>query len=163
MVEKLSGAAVQEISLDVLVKFVGARSKPSWALRSSHVVVDDDFDTYATWALSDKKIAGLRPPMCRTIFFCRKMRIHGIFWCICNHYDFTTPNIPKCCSICYRLAIIWKGSCWDLQFVFGGVGVLGDRDLYQSKAHPRLPNTSQYKVLLYLLQFGRNYIVKLWP
>ena len=32
---------------------------------------------------------------------------------------------------------------------------------HESKAYPWLPNTSQYKVLLYLLPFGRNSDVKL--
>ena len=41
--------------------------------------------------------------------------------------------------------------------------VLGGWNLYQSKAHPRLPSTSHYKVLLYLTPFGRNSYVKLWP
>ena len=40
--------------------------------------------------------------------------------------------------------------------------VLGRWDLYQSKAHPRLPNTSHYKILLYLPPFGGNSNVKLW-
>ena len=39
--------------------------------------------------------------------------------------------------------------------------VLGRWDLYQSKAHPQFPNTSQYKVLLYLLPLGRNSNAKL--
>ena len=29
------------------------------------------------------------------------MRMHWIFWCICNYYDITTPINSKCCSICY--------------------------------------------------------------
>ena len=34
------------------------------------------------------------------------MWINWIFRCICNYYDFTTPINSKCCSICYRLAVI---------------------------------------------------------
>ena len=41
------------------------------------------------------------------------------------------------------------------------MGVLVRWDLHQSKARPRLPTASQYKVLLYLPPFGPN--VKLWP
>jgi len=37
---------------------------------------------------------------------------------------------------------------------------LDDQTLNQSKSHPRLPKTSQYKVLLYLLPFGCNSDVK---
>ena len=90
------------------------------------------------------------------------MRIHWIFWCICNYYyDFTTPPNSKCCSICYRLAAIWRGSFWDPNL--RSQVVLRGRDLYQSKAHPRLPITSKYKVLPYLPSFGRNSNVKLCP
>ena len=32
----------------------------------------------------------------------------------------------------------------------------GEWDLYSSKAHPRLPKTSQHNVLRYLPSFGRN-------
>ena len=39
-------------------------------------------------------------------------------------------------------------------------GESGGCDLYQSKAHQRLPITSKYKGLLYLLPFGRNSNVK---
>ena len=47
--------------------------------------------------------------------------------------------------------------------ILSGKGLLGGggRDLYQSKAHPRLPNTSQYKVLLNLPTFIWNSNVKL--
>ena len=46
------------------------------------------------------------------------MQIHLIFWCTCNYYDFTKPINSKFCSICHRLAVIWKGSfggfpIWD--------------------------------------------------
>ena len=41
-------------------------------------------------------------------------------------------------------------------------GVLGCWDLYQSKAHPRLPHISQYKVLLYLTPFGRTLNREFW-
>ena len=61
--------------------------------------------------------------------FCNQqilMRIHRIFWCICNYYEFTTPITTKCCSICRRLAAIPMPS-YDLpppQFEppFGGLG-----------------------------------------
>ena len=33
-------------------------------------------------------------------------RIHWIFWCIWNYFDFTTPTNSKCCSNCYRSAVI---------------------------------------------------------
>ena len=42
-------------------------------------------------------------------------------------------------------------------------GVLAGWDAHQTKAHPRLPNTSQYNVLLYLPTFGRNSNIKLDP
>ena len=73
------------------------------------------------------------------------MRIDWIFCGICNYFDFTTPLNSKCCSICYRLTVI-----------LGAYTVIWDRDLCQWKAIPRLPNTSLYKVLLYLSLFGRN-------
>ena len=43
----------------------------------------------------------------------------------------------------------------------GVKAVLAGWDLHQSKSHPRLPNTSQYKGLLYLPPFCRNSNVKL--
>ena len=88
------------------------------------------------------------------------MRIYWIFWCICNQFDFTTPFSSKCCSICNRLAVIQRGSFGYPQFR-GIRGALSGWRLCQSKAHPRLPNSSQYKVLLYLPPFGRNSNVKL--
>ena len=42
---------------------------------------------------------------------------------------------------------------------FGGLAGCG---LYQPRAHPRFPNTSQYKILLYLQPYGRNSNVTLW-
>ena len=36
--------------------------------------------------------------------------------------------------------------------------VLADGNFCQSKSHPWLPNTCQYKVLPYLPPFGRNYV-----
>ena len=62
-------------------------------------------------------------------------------------------------------ATVWPyfegGVLGDPQFGgFGLLGVVTGRELRQLKAHPRLPNTSQYKVLLYLLPFGRNSNVK---
>ena len=122
------------------------------------------------------------------------------------YYDSTSPISSKCCSICYRLAIVQRGSFRDPQFGGWGVsgvgcvtneshttsqfrlninicvichrlelfqrescvhhvavkGELAGRDLRQSKAHTRLPNISQHKVLLYLVPpFGRNSNVKL--
>ena len=77
-------------------------------------------------------------------------------------YDFTTPTNSKCCSMCYFLAVIWRGNFGGLQ-ICGVWGVKG-RELRQSKGRQRLPDTAQYKVLLYLQPFGRNYFnVKLWP
>ena len=38
------------------------------------------------------------------------MGINWIFWCTCNYYDFTTPITSKCCSMCYRLAVNYRGS-----------------------------------------------------
>ena len=49
------------------------------------------------------QIVGLWPPMCWEIFFILKtlVRIHWIFWCICNYYDFTTPIhlLPVGCNL----------------------------------------------------------------
>ena len=39
---------------------------------------------------------------------------------------------------------------------FRGFGELRGRELRPPKDHPRLPNTSHYKVLLYPPPFGRN-------
>ena len=41
-------------------------------------------------------------------FFTREtlMRIHLIFWCSCNNYDFTTPFNSKCFSMCFLLGVI---------------------------------------------------------
>ena len=47
--------------------------------------------------------------------------------------------------------------------ILGVRGELAPWDLHQSKAHPRFPNTSKYKVLLYLPPYGRNSDVKLGP
>ena len=41
--------------------------------------------------------------------------------------------------------------------ILGVGGVLGGWDLYQSKVHPRLRTTSQYKVLLYAPPFCGNF------
>ena len=71
------------------------------------------------------------------------------------------PISSKCCSIYYRLAVIKRG-LFEIQ-ILGVGGVLACWDVYQSKAHPRLPNISQCKVLLYLPPFGWNFNVKLWP
>ena len=43
------------------------------------------------------------------------------------------------------------------------MGELWYRELRQSKAHPRLPNASNYKVLLYLPPFCRISNIKCWP
>ena len=89
------------------------------------------------------------------------MQIRWIFWCICNYYDFTTPINSKCCSICFRLAVAWRGSFWDphcgVRRVLWGLGFEPTESLY-----PRLPNNSHYKVLLYLPPFGRDSNVNLW-
>ena len=57
-----------------------------------------------------------------------------------------------------------KGEFWDPRLVMVVVmEVLAGWDyLHHLKAHPRLPNTSQNKVLLYLPTFGRNSNVKFW-
>ena len=44
--------------------------------------------------------------------------------------------------------------------ILGVRGVSAGWDLHQLKAHTRLRNTSQYKVLLYLLPFGHNSNIK---
>ena len=49
-------------------------------------------------------------------------------------------------SICHRMVVIWRGSFGSP--ILGAWGRLGIRQLHQSKA--RLPNASQYNVLLYL-------------
>ena len=69
-----------------------------------------------------------------------------------------TPINSKCCYIWYRLAVI---SSRKLCAPCGEE--LGGWELRQSKTHPRLPTISQHKVLLYLLPFGQNSNVKLWP
>ena len=72
------------------------------------------------------QIVGLRPPMCLQNLLVGKklMRIHWIFWCICNYYDFITPINSKCCSTCYCLAVIWRGSLGEPNF--GGWGIRVD-------------------------------------
>ena len=67
--------------------------------------------------------------------------------------------------IYHRLVIIKRGSFQGL-LIWGVWGVKGELvgwELRQLKAHPRLPNTCRYKVLLYLRPFGRNSNVKFWP
>ena len=97
---------------------------------------------------------GLRSPMCSRILADKcLMGIRWIFWCICNYYDLTMP-------IKVLLHLLPFG-----RYLNGGVlrspilgfrGVLAGWDSHQSKAHPRLPNTCQHKVLLYLPPIGRN-------
>ena len=89
------------------------------------------------------------------------MRIHWMLWCSCNHNDFTTPIISKCCYICYRLAVIYRGVLNSP--ILGVTVVLAGWDLHQSKTHPRLPSPCQYKVLLYLPPFGLKSNVNFWP
>ena len=60
------------------------------------------------------------------------MRIHLICWCICNHYDFTMPISSKCCCICYRLAVIYRGF-GDPHFRRGVRGVLWVRSCINRK------------------------------
>ena len=67
------------------------------------------------------------------------------------------PINSKYHSICDRLVVICRGRSEIPKF--GGYGGVRGRDLYQSKAHLRLLNTSQYKVLLYLI--GPWYDLKL--
>ena len=64
------------------------------------------------------------------------MRIHWIFWCICNCYDFTIHTDLKCCSICYSLVVIWRGS-----FKIPNFGELGGSRFAPSESPP---TTSQY-------------------
>ena len=90
------------------------------------------------------------------------MRIHWILWCSCNYNAFTTPTNSSCCSIYYRLDVIYRGVLRSQ--ILGVRVVLAGWDFHQSKAHPRwLPNTCHYKVLLYLPPFGRNSNVRFWP
>ena len=130
------------------------------------------------------QIVALRPPMHRTIFGTANiMRIHRLFWCICTYCvhnvvrsgkiggwkvgannrkltrDFTTPIDSKYCSICHRLAVIWKWF-WDQQFWQLGESVMG------SAAEPikSPPTTSQYLLIqsFALPPFCRNSNVKFW-
>ena len=105
------------------------------------------------------KIEGLGPPMCWTNF--SRQTLMRIFWCVCNYNDFTMHINLKCCSICYHSIEICRGRLGIPNL--GGLRELGGRELRQSKAHPQLPYTSQYKVLLYPRSFGWNSNVKLCP
>ena len=63
------------------------------------------------------------------------------------------------CYICHRSTVISaRKLCAPRSTKLGESGW----ELSQSKAHPRLPNTSQYKVVFNLPPFGRNWNVKLW-
>ena len=58
-------------------------------------------------------------------------------------HDFTTPIDSKYCSICHCVAAILRESF--------GIPMLGVMwEVHQPKSHPRLSNTSHYKVLLNL-------------
>ena len=62
------------------------------------------------WLIQEKPTnCGTKCCRCARNFFSRRtlMQIHWIVWCICNDYDFTTPDVySKCCSVCYRFAVI---------------------------------------------------------
>ena len=67
------------------------------------------YPAFLSFIVNKKSPQGRR---CAGKFFSRQtlMRIHWIFWCICNYYDFTTHISSKCCSSCYRFVIIKRGS-----------------------------------------------------
>ena len=71
-------------------------------------------------------------------------------------YDFTTHIDAQFGFICHPLIV---NSTRKLDASCGKE--LGGQELQQLKANPGLPNTSQYTVLLYLTQLGRNSNVKL--
>ena len=78
------------------------------------------------------QIVGLGSPMCWRIFFATNiMRIH--------QFKVLFHMLPFGCNLKGRFEI---SNSRRLR------GVLGGWDLYQSKAHPGLSNTYQYKVLL---------------
>ena len=64
-------------------------------------------------------------------------------------------------NVCH-LAVIFKYGVLRSPML-GERWVLAGWDLNQPKAHQGLPNTSEYKVLLYLPSFGLNSNVMLWP
>ena len=102
---------------------------------------------------------GLKPPMCWANFYPANFNANPLnslvhLQLLLLHYacqfKVLLHLLPSGCNL--------KRGFWDPQFWW-----LGRWDLYQSKTHPRLPNTFQYKVLLDLPRFGRNSIVRLWP
>ena len=99
------------------------------------------------------QIAGLRPPMCWTIFLAGKLWIH---WIVNIFVHYATTMTPQ------RLAVIWRGRS----------PILGYRELRDSWGSGVGPIESpsktihkvfKYKVLLYLSTFGLNSNVILWP
>ena len=107
-----------------------------------------------TVAMGDKKrpqIARLKPPMCWTNLLTAKHNANPLN--ILVHlqllYDFTRPIKLKCCSICYRSAVIWR-LFWDSQF-WKVRRVLRGCDFRNRKPTHGFPmSLNSYKVFLYL-------------
>ena len=96
-----------------------------------------------------------------------------------SHYALSSTNRTKTGASCSGETMtpvslrIWNKKSpqnWGLKPPMGSQNFqpanskrIGDRELCQLKVRPRLPITSQYKVLLYLPPFDRNSNVKFWP
>ena len=103
---------------------------------------------------------GLRQPMWKTNLLADKLNanplnilVHLQLLWLHNAYQF---------QVLLPFGRNLKRQFWDTPF-WGLGGVLAVWDSHQSKAQPRLPNTFQYIVLLYLPPFGCNSNIKLWP
>ena len=104
------------------------------------------------------QIVGLRLQMCWINFLAGKRNANLQLLCLHSAYQF------KVLLHLLPFGRYVRREFWDPHFGGGMWGEeLWSRVLRQSKAHPRHPNTAQYKVVRYLQPFGQNSNVKFRP